>query len=118
MGRCIVIADANVDAAESLALLLQLHGHETHTAYTGPAALDAVTRFHPDAVFLALTLPNLDGFEVCRRLKTGEATPCSAKIVALTGSGQEQERRAILAAGFDYHLLKPADPKAILAILH
>ena len=117
MGQRVVIADGNVDAAESLALLLQLHGHRTQTAYTGPAALEAAVHFHADAVFLALALPQLDGLEVCRRLKSDGENRCSAKIVALTGCGQEQERRAILAAGFDYHLLKPADPAAILALL-
>jgi CheY-like chemotaxis protein len=117
VGRRVVIADGNVDAAESLALLLQLHGHETETAYTGPAALEAVGRFHPDAVFLALALPDLDGLEVCRRLKSHQKNGRAARVVALTGCGLEQERRAIVDAGFDDHLLKPASPDAILALL-
>lgn len=117
MGRRVLIADGNVDAAESLALLLRLYGHETATAHTGPDALAAAISYRPDAVFLALGLPKMDGREVCRRLCAGEAGERPALVVALTGSGLEQDRQTSLAAGFDHHLLKPADPDAILALL-
>lgn len=117
VGRRVLIADANVDAAESLALLLRLYGHDPVTAHTGPDALSAAAAFRPDAAFLALALPKLDGYEVCRQLCAagGEARP--RLLVALTGSGLEHDRQASLAAGFDHHLLKPADPDSILTLL-
>lgn len=118
MGRRVLIADGNVDAAESLALLLQLYDHETVTAHTGPDALAAAAAFRPDAAFLALALPRLDGYEVCRRLCAAGEGVRPRLLVALTGAGLEHERRASIAAGFDHHLLKPAAPDTILALLN
>ena len=115
MGRRILIADGNVDAAESLALLLRLHGHEAATAHTGPAALSAAGDFAPYAAFLSIGLPGLDGYEVCRRLCGSSSRP--RLLVALTGYGTEDEQRAAREAGFDLHLLKPADPNVLLALL-
>lgn len=117
MGRRVLVVDANVDAAESLALLLQLHGHDCRTAHAGPDALAAAAARPPDAVFLALDLPGLDGYEVCRRLGDGYGGPRPRLIVALTGHGQDGARKATAAAGFDHHLLKPADPAAVLQLL-
>ena len=113
--RRVMIADGNVDAAESLAVFLRLYGHEVATAHTGPAALAAAADFGPETVFLALTLPTVDGYEVCRRLCSDGNRP--RVIVALTGHGQEHDKRAVRTAGFDHHLLKPADPNAVLALL-
>ena len=115
MGRRVLIADGNVDAAESLALLLRLYGHEAETAHTGPAALATAAAFAPDAVFMALELHQVDGYEVCRRLCAGGSRP--RVIVALTGHGREGDKAAVRAAGFDHHLLKPADPQMVLALL-
>lgn len=115
MGRRVLIADGNVDAAESLALLLRLHGHETVTAHTGPGAVAAALEFRPSAVFLALGLPELDGREVCRQIRAAGQRP--DVLVALTGAGTQQDLQASRAAGFDHHLLKPADPGTILALL-
>ena len=117
MGRRVLIADGNADAAESLALLLRLHGHETVTARSGPDALAAAAGFHPEAVILALALPKLDGLEVCRRLHAGAAGPRPRLLIALTGSGTDHDRRETFAAGFDHHLLKPADADDILSLL-
>ncbi|MBX9626448.1 MAG: response regulator [Gemmataceae bacterium] len=116
-GRRVLVVDGNVDAAESLALLLRLCGHDCATAHTGPDALAAATAHAPDAVFLAIDLPGLDGYEVCRRLCGGVAGPRPRLLVALTGHGQDGARRATAAAGFDHHLLKPADPDHLLRLL-
>jgi CheY-like chemotaxis protein len=117
VGRRVLIADSNADAAESLALLLRLCGHDAATAATGPDALAAASTFRPDAVFLALWLPQLDGFEVCRQIRANANGHRPRLLVALTGSGQEQDRQAGLDAGFDHFLLKPADPNQILELL-
>ncbi|MBX9583438.1 MAG: response regulator [Gemmataceae bacterium] len=117
MGRRVLVVDGNVDAAESLALLLRLYGHDCLTAHTGPDALTAAAGFVPDAVFLAIDLAGLDGYEVCRRLGAGAAGPRPRLVVALTGHGQDGARKATAAAGFDHHLLKPADPDALLKLL-
>lgn len=116
MGRRVLIADANVDAADSLALLLQLCGHEVATARSGPDALTLARDFHPEAVFLSIQLTGLNGYEVCRRLRA-EANDAAVLLVALTGYGQDDDRRACREAGFDHHLIKPADPGQILALL-
>jgi DNA-binding response OmpR family regulator len=115
VGRRVLIADGNIDAAESLALLLRLHGHDSTVAFTGLDAVATAHTFRPDAVFLSITLPGLDGYEVCRRLSTNGSRP--RLLVALTGFGTEAERQAALAAGFDHHFLKPADPQMLLALL-
>lgn len=116
MGRRVLVVDANVDAAESLAVLLRLHGHEPLTAYTGPDALARVMADGPDAVFLAIDLPGLDGREVCRRLcQMDDSRP--RLVVALTGHGTEADRRAFRADGFDHHLLKPAAVDEVLKLL-
>lgn len=117
MGRYVLIADGNTDAAESLALLLRLYGHETVTAHTGPDALEKVSEYQPYAAFLALALPKLDGYEVCRRLCAAGDGVRPRLLIALTGSGLDHERQASFEAGFDHHLLKPANPDAILTLL-
>lgn len=118
VGRRVLIADGNVDAAESLALLLRLQGHEVVTAHTGAEALTAAQAFRPDAAFLSMHLPGLDGCEVCRRLCSGATGHRPQVVVALTGCGQDTDQKATRAAGFDHHLIKPADPKAIMALLN
>jgi CheY-like chemotaxis protein len=118
VGQRVLIADGNVDAAESLALLLRLQGHEVVTAHTGAEALVAAQTFQPDAAFLAMYLPGLDGCEVCRRLCDGAAGHRPRTLVALTGCGQDTDRKATRAAGFDHHIIKPADPNTILGLLH
>ena len=117
MGRRVLVADGNRDAAESLAALLALHGHQAVTANCGPVALQQVSRAHFDVAFLALHLPEMNGLEVCRQMKSGRLGPRPQLIVALTGDSGEENRRASLDAGFDYHILKPASPDAILALL-
>jgi CheY-like chemotaxis protein len=108
----ILIVDDNVDASESLALLLQLYGHETTTAYDGNAAIDVAEQFRPRVILLDIGLPGLNGYEVCREIR---ARPWGkqAIIAAVTGWGQDEDRRLSVEAGFDHHLVKPVDPEAL-----
>ncbi|MGQ0503268.1 MAG: response regulator [Panacagrimonas sp.] len=114
--RRILIVDDNRDSASSLALLLELDGHETHTAPDGIEALAAAERLRPEIVLLDIGLPQLDGYAVCRALRERPWSGASL-IVALTGWGQEDDRRKSLEAGFDHHLLKPVDHAALTQIL-
>ncbi len=115
-GRRVLVVDDNGDAAESLALLLHAVGAEVRTAHDGLAGLAQAAEFLPQAVLLDLGMPGMDGFEVARRLR-GDARQAGLVIVALTGWGQEDDRRRTQAAGFDHHLTKPVDVDALLGIL-
>jgi PAS domain S-box-containing protein len=113
----ILVVDDNVDAATSLAMLLELEGHVTSVAHSGLGALTAVNDFRPDAVFLDIGLPDISGYEVARRLRAAPAAERTARLIALTGWGSEEDRRQALAAGFDSHLIKPVDPMELGAAL-
>ena len=115
-GRRILIVDDNRDGAESLALLLQLGGHETHTAHDGPEAVAAAERLRPDAVLLDIGLPGLNGYEVCRRIR-GTPWGRDLMVVAVTGWGQEVDRQRSREAGFDTHIVKPVDADALMRLL-
>ncbi len=109
----IVVADDNVDAAESLALLLRLHGHEVHVANDGASALALLQQVRPQIALLDVGMPKMTGHEVATR--TRAATWGSAiTLIALTGWGQESDRSSALAAGFDAHFVKPVDSEALL----
>ena len=114
--RRILIVDDNKDAAEWLATLLSLSGHETHVALDGVDALKAAERISPDAVLLDIGLPRVDGYEVCRRMR---AQPWGRElmIVALTGWGQEEDRQKSREAGFNTHLVKPVDEEVLMNLL-
>ena len=112
----VVVVDDSQDVAESLAMVLGLWGHEALIAGDGPAALELAMRHQPDVVLSDVGLPGMDGFELARRLR--ESTGCPrALLVALSGYGQEEDRRRALDAGFDHHLVKPADLNVLAAIL-
>jgi CheY-like chemotaxis protein/nitrogen-specific signal transduction histidine kinase len=114
--RCLVIED-NVDAAESLALLLELSGHETAVAFDGAAGLETARSFRPDVVLCDIGLPGgLDGHGVARAFRA-DPDLRSAFLIALTGYGQEEDRRRALEAGFDAHLTKPADIEELKRML-
>jgi two-component system CheB/CheR fusion protein len=114
--RRVLVADDNIDAAESLCLNLQVLGHETRAAFDGEEALTLAREFQPDVVFLDIGMPKLDGYEACRRLRA-EPWAHGMTLVALTGWGQAEDRRRTLEAGFDYHLVKPADPTLVTKIV-
>ena len=114
--RRILVVDDNRDAASSLAMLLEFDGHTIVTAHDGPSAFDAAERYRPDVALLDLGLPVMDGFEVCRRLRQ-QPWGRGILLVALTGWGQEEDRSRTREAGFDRHLIKPVDPKALSVLL-
>ena len=114
--RRILVVDDNHDSAESLAMLLSITGHETFTAHDGAAALDAAARHRPDVVLLDIGLPTLNGYEVCRRIRE-EPWGKEMVLIALTGWGQEEDRRKSHEAGFDGHLVKPVNYPALVGAL-
>jgi PAS domain S-box-containing protein len=98
----ILVVDDNQDSASSLAMLMQMTGHETFTAADGPAALEAMERHRPEVVLLDIGLPTMSGYEVCRRARE-QPWGNDMLIIALTGWGQEEDRRKSREAGFDGH---------------
>ena len=112
----VLVIDDNHDAADSTEVLLGTLGAQTRVAYDGESGLAAVAAWKPDAVLLDLGMPGMDGFEVARRIRADRALD-GVKLIALTGWGQHQDRQRTREAGFDHHLVKPADPRALQAVL-
>ena len=108
--------DDNVDAAESLAMLLRMEGHDVRVAHDGPAALAAVEADPPDLVFLDIGMPVMNGYDVAQRLRQRPGLE-KLLLVAMTGWGQEEDRRRSQEAGFDHHLVKPVEPEALHKLL-
>ncbi|HEY2933568.1 MAG TPA: ATP-binding protein [Acidobacteriota bacterium] len=105
--RHILVVDDNRDATEGLAILLRMMGHEVHTAHDGLEAVGAATVLRPDVVLLDIGLPKLNGYEAARRIR--EQAGGEMMLIALTGWGQEEDRRRSIEAGFDHHLTKPVE---------
>jgi CheY-like chemotaxis protein len=114
--RRILIADDNVDAADSLAELLRLEGYEVHIAYDGAEALAVFARVDPDAALLDVGMPNVSGLEVVRAIRQSP-TGQRATLIAVTGWAQDRDRRLALEAGFDHHLTKPMMPEVIFDLI-
>ena len=110
--RRILIADDNRDSAETMSMLLGLSGHEVHLAHTGAEALALANRVRPDIGILDIGMPDLTGYEVAERIRH-EAWGKDVTLIAVTGWGQDADRRRALAAGFDHHLTKPIDPEKL-----
>jgi PAS domain S-box-containing protein len=112
----ILVADDNQDAANTLALMLRLAGHDVRTAHSGRAALTLAHEFEPDFVLLDIGMPDLDGYEVASRLRSTDRGK-QLRLIALTGWGQDEDKRRARAAGFDHHLTKPVNPHRLDALL-
>lgn len=112
----VMVVDDSVDTADSLGLLLAAAGHRVRTAHDGPTALAAIAQAPPDAVVMDIGLPGIDGYEVARRVRRRPDTDRMV-LVAMTGYGQERDRQLAREAGFNHHLVKPADLDELLRIL-
>ncbi|HEX4608032.1 MAG TPA: response regulator [Urbifossiella sp.] len=114
--RRVLVADDNVDSAESLAMLLTLMGNEVRTAADGVEAVEIAATFRPDVAVLDIGMPRMNGHEAARRIRA-ESWGQGIALIALTGWGQEEDRRRTAEAGFDLHLTKPMDPSTLESLL-
>ena len=112
----ILVVDDNTDAAQVTAMLLEMWGHEVRTAHDGTSALDLAEAFMPQAILLDIGLPLMDGYEVAARLRK-QAAFSWVLLVAMTGYGQEDDRRRSRTAGFDEHLVKPVEAQVLRDLL-
>jgi CheY-like chemotaxis protein len=112
----ILIADDNRDAADTMAMLLELGGHEVIVAHSGNQALGLGRQHRPDVVILDIGMPDVNGYEVARAARN-EDWGKNAYLIALTGWGQADDKERARAAGFDRHLTKPVDPDLVEEIL-
>ena len=115
-GHRLLVVDDNRDAAVSLAMLLRLQGHDVQVAHDGPSALELAASYFPNMIFLDIGMPGMDGYEVARRMRQ-QAGLEKVVLAALTGWGQQEDRRRTAEAGFDHHLVKPPEPKSLESLL-
>jgi CheY-like chemotaxis protein len=114
--RRILVVEDNEDAAESIAMMLRLDAHEVSVAHDGSTALRMRQSFNPDVILLDVGLPDIDGYEVVRRIRK-DIPATELTIIALSGYGRETDRAQSLAAGCDAHLVKPVDPEVLRRVL-
>ena len=114
--RRVLVVDDNTDGAEMLATLLSMDGHDVRTAASGPAALETLEDFHPHIAFLDIGLPGMSGYELARRIRA-DPRLAGITLIAVTGWGQDEDRRQSKEAGMDDHLTKPVDPRAVQAFV-
>ena len=114
--RRILIVDDNHDSADSLAMLMEITGNKTYLAHDGVEAVEAIEKHRPEVVLLDIGLPKIDGHEVCRRVRE-QPWGKDIVVIALTGWGQEDDRRRSEEAGFNGHLVKPVDYDKLLELL-
>ena len=115
-GRRVLVADDNRDGAEIMALLLQQYGYDVSVAHTGTEAFAMATRTLPEVAILDIGMPGMNGYEVARRIRA-EDWGKKMMLIALTGWGQEEDKKKAFDAGFDHHLIKPIDPDALEALM-
>jgi PAS domain S-box-containing protein len=112
----ILIVDDNQDSADSLAMLLEIFGNEVGTAYDGEEAVEAAGALRPEVVLLDIGMPKLNGYDACRRIRQ-QPWGQEMFLIALTGWGQDEDRRRTEEAGFNFHIVKPVDPAALMKLL-
>jgi PAS domain S-box-containing protein len=115
-GWRVLVVDDNVDAANMIAMMLRLYGHQAETGYSAKSALEMAVEYRPDFVVLDIGLPGMDGYEVARRLRQIPELK-DTPLIAATGYGQDADRQRSEEAGFDYHLVKPIDPEKLQTVL-
>jgi CheY-like chemotaxis protein len=114
--RRVLVVDDNRDAADSLGAVLQLAGHEVRTAYDGEAAVYSAATWQPEVVLLDIGLPGMNGYEAAARIR-GAPWGAGMVLVAVTGWGQEEDKRRAAESGFDVHLTKPVDLDSLASLL-
>jgi two-component system CheB/CheR fusion protein len=112
----ILVVDDNRDAAHSVAILLRMRGYEIEVAHDGPTSLEVAAAYRPDVVLLDIGLPGMDGYEVARRMRELPDLE-NVSLIAVTGWGQEEDRRRSRIAGFNYHLIKPLNLNSLETLL-
>jgi PAS domain S-box-containing protein len=115
-GLRVLLADDNVDAAETMSAVLEMSGHQVRTVYSGPEALRAAPAFAPDVMLLDIGMPGMSGYELAQALRA-DARYDNTVLVALTGWGSETDKAQAMQAGFDHHLTKPVDHEALEPLL-
>jgi len=111
----VLVVDDNEDAADSLATLLGVMGYEVRVAYDGPEAIQAGDEFHPAVALLDIGLPRLSGYDIARHIRGTQGS--KVLLVAITGWGQDDDRRRAREAGFDHHFTKPADFEVLIELI-
>jgi CheY-like chemotaxis protein len=114
--RRLLVVDDNRDFADTLGALFETMGHDVRIAYNGTDALSAAAEYRPDAVFLDIGLPGRNGYDVARTLRSSPDL-AGLTLVAFTGYGRAEDRRRVREAGFDYHLVKPAEAAELAKIV-
>jgi DNA-binding response OmpR family regulator len=114
-GPRVLVVDDNEDAADSLATLLGVMGYSVRTAYDGPEGIEAADEFQPAVALLDIGLPKLSGYDIARHVR--ERRGEDVLLVAITGWGQDEDRRRAREAGFDHHFTKPADFAQLLELI-
>ena len=116
LAKRILVIEDNPDTADSLAMILTLLGHEVQVAYNGPDGVRKAVAWRPDVVLSDIGLPGLTGYQVAERLRQSPET-ARARLVAITGYGDDDDRRRAYESGFDFHFTKPADTSALLNVI-
>ncbi len=114
--RRVLVADDNRDAAESLAMLLGMEGHQVEMVHDGHAALAAIESFQPEIALLDIGMPGLNGYELAKRIRQGSLGR-AVTLIAVTGWGQDNDKAQALAAGFNHHFTKPVEPERLMELL-
>jgi CheY-like chemotaxis protein len=114
--RNILIADDNRDGAETMSMLLKHAGHQVHVAHSGTQALEMARRIRPQVIVLDIGMPDISGYEVAERIRV-EAWGNDVMLIAVTGWGQQDDKRRAHAAGFDHHMTKPIDPLGLAKLI-
>ena len=114
--RRVLVVDDSISTAQSMAALLQLKGHDARVAFDGPKALETAAAFHPEVVLLDIGMPGMNGYQVAKQLRQMPGLE-QTLLVAISGYGQEEDRRRSREAGFQHHLVKPVRLSAVLELL-
>jgi two-component system, chemotaxis family, CheB/CheR fusion protein len=115
-GRRVMVVDDSIDAAESLAMLLELRGHDVRVVHDAREVVAVADRFRPDVAILDIGLPHIDGYQLARSLR-GRAGTAKLELIALTGYGQPEDAERARVAGFDHHLVKPVEPDTVNSLI-